>query len=63
MRWLEGDFDFPFSVALNSLLCITSVNVTGSELTFSSALAQIIFQPWPDEGTVDSTSTLAVFDL
>ena len=37
------------------------MNFTGSEFTFISA--QLIFQPWPATGTVDSASSLAVFDL
>ena len=51
----------PTKAVFNRLLSITSVNVTISELTFSSA--QLIFQLWSAAGTVDSTSTLAVFDL
>ena len=50
----------PFGVAFNSLLSVTSVNLTGSEHTF--ILAQLIFQSWSAAGTEDSASTLAVFD-
>ena len=50
----------PFGVAFNSLLSVTSVNLTGSEHTF--ILAQLIFQSWSDTGTEESASTLAVFD-
>ena len=46
--------------AFNSLLSVTSVNLTGSEHTF--ILAQLIFQSWSAAGTEDSASTLAVFD-